>query len=252
MHIFNKMAGAEKSELCSASAVDVAQASPWCDEKEETLVEMWSQRNCLFDVSSRGYSNRQLKRQSIQECSSVLEIAVDDISKKMTSLRTQYSRLVKPLPSGSGAKKKTPRQEWILKNLDFLAPHVKARPSVSNLKIDSIQQDAGEDDEAEDNTSVAVVQDDIPKPSANTPDNKKKKRKIEEDEFSVIKSLQKVLEEPEEDDDTVFAKYITREMKKIQDERTKLLLRQKFQTLIVEARMGELMPYQGPHAFSEM
>ena len=58
-----------------------------------------------------------------------------EIRKHMASLRTQYSRMVKPAPSGSAAKKSTKRQDWVRTNLGFLKPHLKKRTSVSNLVV---------------------------------------------------------------------------------------------------------------------
>lgn len=69
---------------------------------------------------------------------------------------------------------------------------------------------------------------------------RKKRKSFEEEEISLVKSLQKALEEPDDDEDSAFAKYLVCEMKKIKDEQTKLILRREIQNLVFEARISKL------------
>ena len=62
-----------------------------------------------------------------------INMSIDAVSKKLTSLRTQYSRLMKKLPSGSGRAAKTAHQKWLVSKLDFLTQHLKKRDSLSNI-----------------------------------------------------------------------------------------------------------------------
>ena len=57
-----------------------------------------------------------------------------EVETRMKSIRTQFGRLTKPEPSGSAAKEITPKQAWLKKNCSFLGPHLKKKPSQSNLK----------------------------------------------------------------------------------------------------------------------
>ena len=50
--------------------------------------------------------------------------SVDDINRKMNSLRTQYCRHMKPPKNGNVKKRLTKRQEWILAHLGFLRPYI--------------------------------------------------------------------------------------------------------------------------------
>ena len=60
--------------------------------------------------------------------------AADVVGKHMASLRSQYLRQLRPLPSGSGKRKKTERQRWLEERLEFLKPFVqKCRPSSSTM-----------------------------------------------------------------------------------------------------------------------
>jgi hypothetical protein len=44
----------------------------WGLEVEEKLIELWEKRPCLYDVSSKGYSNRNWKRKALDEMATVL------------------------------------------------------------------------------------------------------------------------------------------------------------------------------------
>ncbi|XP_062406064.1 uncharacterized protein LOC134096289 isoform X2 [Sardina pilchardus] len=56
-----------------------------------------------------------------------------EVKKKWESLRTQFGRYRKPSPSGSSRTKRTARQRWILRKLQFLQPHTKTKESASDL-----------------------------------------------------------------------------------------------------------------------
>ncbi|KAF4115163.1 hypothetical protein G5714_002652 [Onychostoma macrolepis] len=78
-----------------------------------------------------------------------LGISEAEVKKKMDSMRTQYSRYLKPPPSGSGGHH-TPRQEWFLRRLKFLELHMKKRPSTSNLDVQNDSTSSLEEVESED------------------------------------------------------------------------------------------------------
>ena len=62
----------------------------------------------------------------------------------MTSLRTQFARYSRLPPSGSSGVPKTPRQKWVLDNMQFMAPSIKKRPSVSTMEFEDTQKDIQE------------------------------------------------------------------------------------------------------------
>lgn len=70
-------------------------------------------------------------------------------------MRTSYGRAKKPLPSGSGVKKLSSRNAFLLKNLWFLEPYVQHRVSKDNLTdeesdeddVEILDEDDGETDE---------------------------------------------------------------------------------------------------------
>jgi hypothetical protein len=104
----------------------------WTDAKEDILIDLWRQYPCLYDVGNKSYSNRNEKQKALNEISEKLTITPFNITKRLNlSLRTQYSRLVKQSPSGSGYVTKTARQKWLVEKLEFLRIHVKKRKCAS-------------------------------------------------------------------------------------------------------------------------
>ncbi|XP_029969510.1 WW domain-binding protein 11-like isoform X4 [Salarias fasciatus] len=80
--------------------------------------------------------------------------AVEEVKTRVTTLRTQYSKLLKCKPSGSANKTLTSRQTWLLKSLTFLKKHVSQRPTESSLPqsvkeaLATEEHTSGPDDEA--------------------------------------------------------------------------------------------------------
>lgn len=105
------------------------------EDQEAIFIELWQERPCLYDIGCKSYSNKNEKRKALTELAEKLDMSVDAVTKKITSFRTQYSRLVKALPSGSGSVAKTSHQKWLIDKLDFLQQHVKKRDSMSNRPI---------------------------------------------------------------------------------------------------------------------
>ena len=73
------------------------------------------------------------KIKAVEEIGQKLQMTPVAVNKKLTSLRTQYSRLVKRLPSGSGIEARTPLVKWLVEKLEFIRQHVKKRQSVSTI-----------------------------------------------------------------------------------------------------------------------
>lgn len=74
-----------------------------------------------------------------------LHFTVDDIKTRAVSLRTQYCRLMKPKPSGSGNKPWTPRQKWLLRVMDFIKTYIVHRPSKTTLGASFTEQSDADD-----------------------------------------------------------------------------------------------------------
>ena len=72
------------------------------EEQEAIFIEVWQENSCLYDIGCKSYSNKHEKKRAVMEIADKMNISADAVTKKITSLRTQYSRLMKALPSGSG------------------------------------------------------------------------------------------------------------------------------------------------------
>ena len=56
------------------------------DQKEDTLIDFWEQHPCLYDISSKSYSNRNEKQKATNEIAEKLCTTAVNISKRLTSL----------------------------------------------------------------------------------------------------------------------------------------------------------------------
>ena len=59
----------------------------WSVEKEEYLIELWEERSCLYDTSSRDYNNRVKKAKAWEEISFALEVP----GKQVFFIQVQYT-----------------------------------------------------------------------------------------------------------------------------------------------------------------
>lgn len=64
------------------------------DERDDAFIELWRGQPCLFDISCKAYSNKNEKIKAVEEIGQKLQMTPVAVNKKLTSLRTQYSRLV--------------------------------------------------------------------------------------------------------------------------------------------------------------
>ena len=62
--------------------------------------------------------------------------AAEVVKAKLQSWRTQYPRAEKDKPASGaegGIKRKTPKEQWLLRNLSYLSTRTQERPSFDNL-----------------------------------------------------------------------------------------------------------------------
>ena len=71
---------------------------------------------------------------------------------------------------------------------------------------------------------------------------KRKKNSAKEEELDLLKKMVKMVESEEEsdDDETLFGNYIASELRHINDERTKLIVKNTITNTILQARIGLL------------
>ncbi|XP_046855879.1 uncharacterized protein LOC124448979 [Xenia sp. Carnegie-2017] len=74
-----------------------------------------------------------MRERALEELAEKLGQTVAWLKSKLKALRNSYVKAKKPSASGSARKNPTKRSTWLLEKLQFLAPHVAFRASVSNL-----------------------------------------------------------------------------------------------------------------------
>ncbi|KAI0241599.1 hypothetical protein LSAT2_023485 [Lamellibrachia satsuma] len=100
---------------------------------EDKLIQMWPDYPCLYDVRSAAFKNRNVRQLAMEEIAGKLEQNVDWVKNKLRLLRNSFTKARKAPRSGSARKTPSRRTTWLLESLQFLAPYVAGRPSISNL-----------------------------------------------------------------------------------------------------------------------
>ena len=155
--------------------------------QEEDLAEWYRDHPIFYDKRHPDYKNSEKKLHLDEDKAKELKLTVQTITSWKTSMRTRYSKLTNPGPSGSGARKeKTPRENWIISAFGFLKEHIK-RSSGAELSSLSGSRKKRDQDEV---TSESSCMDDTPQladdvtpssrpPSTTFPAKSMKKRRKE-------------------------------------------------------------------------
>ncbi|XP_033127586.1 uncharacterized protein LOC117125234 [Anneissia japonica] len=85
------------------------QQEEWTEDAEEVLINLWRNEPCLYDVNAKIYSNKHMRQKKIEEFSVIVGKSDAEVKRHLNSLRTQFMRYRKALPSGSAAKKRPAR-----------------------------------------------------------------------------------------------------------------------------------------------
>ncbi|XP_077052052.1 uncharacterized protein LOC143747045 [Siphateles boraxobius] len=255
-------------------------ATRWSYEMEERFVELWQQYSCLYDVSSREYHDRIQKEKCWRTIAETLQQPTGEVQTKAASLRTQYGKVLRSKPSGSGDKELTSRQKWILKNLQFLQPFVVQRVSQSTLNLDdlehSITDEGGEDQETEEDvfesstststshhtsgpstpqTSLEASSShqhrQVPERAYYKPKQKLRDKSLDEleiEKVTILKNVSETLVNAGTDVDQTFGKQVVTEIKLIKDPLTKMRLRRNILMMLYDAHENEarLALHPGP------
>ena len=105
-----------------------------CPEEEQSMIE-WLEAHPIFYYKKLGsYKETAKKERMWADKAAEMEKSIEILKIWYQSLRSRYGRLMDKKPSGSEDTELTERDEWVLKNFDFLRPHihrVQPRPTVS-------------------------------------------------------------------------------------------------------------------------
>ncbi|KAM9342392.1 uncharacterized protein KZ484_015105 [Pholidichthys leucotaenia] len=244
-----------------------AAAWRWSREAERTLIKLWQEHPCLFDVSNPQYHNRAEKEKAWREVAGCLHVGVEEVKTRAVSLRTQYSRLIKPKPSGSRSKPLTPRQKWLLRVMAFIRRYIVHRPSESTTEGALSEQGEADNHLGSSElspTHLSTFETPSPTPSASTlcsdslfapiddsdfpadvpqPITKKRKKRSENDievqKLGFLKQMAARIEGDPPDACATFGNQVASEMRLIQDQVSVTRLKRNIMNMIYDVQDDE-------------
>ncbi|CAI5661128.1 uncharacterized protein LOC112842915 [Oreochromis niloticus] len=252
-----------------------AQRIVWTQAMEAQLVELWQAHPSLFDVASKNYHDRNKRDRGWMEIAAQLQLPVNEVKTRVASLRTQYGKLLKPKPSGSGQKPPTPKQTWILKHLDFLRAHVVHRQTESTLRLGTESEDIGATEEGDEDQSTMGIEADVfmssnttspvsvsqeEENTSNSPPISESKGRlkrhrvqkyapksaehsIEMTKLSLLQQVQQTLSASNADSEELFGQQVASELRNIKDRALQLRLKRNIMNMIYDTQEAE----QGGH-----
>lgn len=113
----------------------------WRDDFIEPFLDQYRQYECLWNISSDSYKNRDTRDKAYESMCSALclpGLSVNDIKTKIKTIRTNYkselNKILKSEKSGAGLNDVyVPRLFWFKKADEFLRGVSVAKNSISNL-----------------------------------------------------------------------------------------------------------------------
>ncbi|XP_038153207.1 uncharacterized protein LOC119791263 isoform X2 [Cyprinodon tularosa] len=216
----------------------------WSQSTEERLVELWKAHPSLFDVASKSYHDRRKREKSWEAIAVQLQLPANEVKTRVASLRTQYGKLLKPKPSGSGHKPLTPKQKWILRHLDFLKGHVIHRHTESTLRpaVELDDTFEGEEDSSVLETEAEVEEEESSSPSTcqlvrkqvATKKKPESAQSLEMAKLSLLQQIQRTLAS-NEDSNELFGQQVASELRNIRDGAVQLRLKRNIMNMIYDA-----------------
>ncbi|KAK5848786.1 hypothetical protein PBY51_008479 [Eleginops maclovinus] len=220
----------------------------------------------LLDVASQSYHDRNNRDKSWMAIATQLQLPVNEVKTRVASLRTQFGKLIKPKPSGSGQKTLTPKQQWILQHLDFLRVHVAHRSTESTLRPGSESEDTSITEEGEEDQTTVDIDADVedvtsnissplseptenPSPpvkvssgqSSKRPRVQKSNSKFDEHNLEmaklfVLQQVQKTLSGSDADSEERFGQQVASELRNLTNPAVQLRVRRNIMNLIYDAQ----------------
>ncbi|XP_045507631.1 uncharacterized protein LOC123703588 [Colias croceus] len=116
-------------------------------EDEEKLIYLVQMYDCLYNIKSRHYSNKQIKNNAWQKVGAEMNMSVEDCQKSWKKLRDSYRKgiLLREIRSGSARTVERPLK--FEKELEFIKPFMKSRKQISNLSSSPEDSDITTDGE---------------------------------------------------------------------------------------------------------
>ncbi|XP_070708408.1 uncharacterized protein [Pempheris klunzingeri] len=222
----------------------------WPVEKEDVFFELWRQHECLYNVGAKKFCSQLEKEKKWAEIAAVLEIPVEAVKMRASSLRTQYSKLVKP------GKRKTPltaRQRKILMSCDFLKKYICHRPTKGGLDrsmTDAVETQQDSSDSEPENTELSS-RDSTPSPtespSVSPPAEKQPRNQSRNDgerqKAALLQHMLDIIQEPsrqpERDCEDSFGVTVAMELKRLRSPVLRNRVKRQIMTILYDALDSE-------------
>ncbi|XP_046862859.1 uncharacterized protein LOC124456456 [Xenia sp. Carnegie-2017] len=203
----------------------------------------------------------------LDEITKAVNKNVEWVKNKLRTLRNCYTKAKKAPPSGTARRNLSKRTSWVLDKLQFLEEHVAIRATTSNMddtnsllardnsdnENGSMLQHAIDSDEdlntldLTDNNQQVIKSTKLP----TKPRGKSLKRKLEEEELSVMRSLtsaivndsKKAQEDKEPGKCESFGKFLVELLKKM-DQQSRHYAQYQISNVLFQAQIGMLNPVQ--------
>jgi hypothetical protein len=109
------------------------------DPEDQDTVAGWFRQNEMFwNKYHEEYKNKALKLRMLEDLAATLNsktCTADQLRTWLESMRTQFGKLCKAGPSGSGKPILTEREAWILRNFEVCRAHITRLPGRSGIKV---------------------------------------------------------------------------------------------------------------------
>ncbi|XP_051999394.1 uncharacterized protein LOC127655544 isoform X2 [Xyrauchen texanus] len=125
--------GSHKEFMDTDKSMESTRKYHWTIQKEEKLIALWGQHDCLYDRTSMSFHDKLIRDTKWMEIADELNIPVKDVKHRAGSIRAQYSRILKP--HANSGKPLTAKQLWFLDKLEFLRRHYVPRLNESSLNL---------------------------------------------------------------------------------------------------------------------
>ena len=234
LHEKNQIQSLSKVEATATAVPSTAagkQKYKWNDQTVEKLIDLYEERPCLWDISDRSYSIRDVKEKALSEIKDELDIELKIIQAKWKSLRAQYgSELAKENKTKCGqSADELYESSWaFMQKMRFVDRVRKTAKSTSTLKLTDTSTVDEESDKEDDKMDDSMVSD------SNTPSLpkqiKKKRVNINEEKQKLIEKYIDVLDKPKSPKrlliEDPFALYVSHQLKGL-DKTRRLIVEKK-------------------------
>ncbi|XP_046864094.1 uncharacterized protein LOC124458023 [Xenia sp. Carnegie-2017] len=220
----------------------------WTTNETNTLIDLFEERPCLWDIFQKDYHCRDVKELAYEEMKNILGISVKDIKARLVSLRAQLGReIAKTNKTKSGqSSSQNYSSSWAYwDRLQFLRPVMNAGKSKDNLSKHSSSNISPRLDSVDDEMDTGLDSESVSSKSSRgsykTPT--RIRAEAEEKKRDLITTCIDVLKEPMPASNSVnqcpFSMYVAEKLSKFPP-RTRIVAEKRITDIIFELEINEM------------